>query len=239
MEKNLTVKGKILTFLTERGIKKADFFKLAGIEPSNFKGKNMTSQPGGEMIVKVLTLYPELSADWLLRDQGEMLKPNVPAVTAQGTDAADGRPIANDKDTDNFRITQEKGQGKPYYDVDFIGGFSEIFNDQTTVPSCNVVVPGFEKASLWCNVTGHSMEPKINHGDIIALRECTVNDIQYGEIYAVVLDTIRTIKILRRGSTPDVLRYVPINIQNFDEQEFPVARILHIFEVLGSVAKFF
>ena len=73
------------------------------------------------------------------------------------------------------------------------------------------------------------MEPKINHGDIIALRECTVNDIQYGEIYAVVLDTIRTIKILRRGSTPDVLRYVPINIQNFDEQEFPVARILHIF----------
>ena len=239
MEKNLTVKGKILTFLTERGIKKADFFKLAGIEPSNFKGKNMTSQPGGEMIVKVLTLYPELSADWLLRDQGEMLKPNVPAVTAQGTDAADGRPIASDKDTDNFRITQEKGQGKPYYDVDFIGGFSEIFNDQTTVPSCNVVVPGFEKASLWCNVTGHSMEPKINHGDIIALRECTTDDIQYGEIYAVVLDTIRTIKILRRGSTPDVLRYVPINIQNFDEQEFPVARILHIFEVLGSVAKFF
>lgn len=239
MEKNLTVKGKILTFLTERGIKKADFFKLAGIEPSNFKGKNMTSQPGGEMIVKVLTLYPELSADWLLRDQGEMLKPNVPAVTAQGTDAADGRPIASDKDTDNFRITQEKGQGKPYYDVDFIGGFSEIFNDQTTVPSCNVVVPGFEKASLWCNVTGHSMEPKINHGDIIALRECTTDDIQYGEIYAVVLDTIRTIKILRRGSTPDVLRYVPINIQNFDEQEFPVARILHIFEVLGSVARFF
>ncbi len=239
MEKNLTVKGKILTFLTERGIKKADFFKLAGIEPSNFKGKNMTSQPGGEMIVKVLTLYPELSADWLLRDQGEMLKPNVPAVTAQGTDAADGRPITSDKDTDNFRITQEKGQGKPYYDVDFIGGFSEIFNDQTTVPSCNVVVPGFEKASLWCNVTGHSMEPKINHGDIIALRECTTDDIQYGEIYAVVLDTIRTIKILRRGSTPDVLRYVPINIQNFDEQEFPVARILHIFEVLGSVARFF
>ena len=55
----------------------------------------------------------------------------------------------------------------------------------------------------------------------------------------MVLDTLRTIKILRRGSSPDVLRYVPINIQNFDEQEFPVSRILHIFEVLGSVAKFF
>lgn len=83
------------------------------------------------------------------------------------------------------------------------------------------------------------MEPKINHGDIIALRECTIQDVQYGEIYAVVLDTIRTIKILRRGSTPDVLRYVPINKAEFDDQEFPISRIINVFEVLGSVAKFF
>ena len=82
------------------------------------------------------------------------------------------------------------------------------------------------------------MEPKINHGDIIALRECSINDIQYGEIYAVVLDTIRTIKILRRGSSSDVLRYVPIN-QDFDEQEFPISRIIRVFEVLGSIARFF
>ena len=61
----------------------------------------------------------------------------------------------------------------------------------------------------------------------------------YGEIYAVVLDTIRTIKILRRGSTPDVLRYVPINKAEFDDQEFPISRIINVFEVLGSVAKFF
>lgn len=83
------------------------------------------------------------------------------------------------------------------------------------------------------------MEPKITHGDILALRECTVSDIQYGEIYAVVLDTIRTIKILRRGSSPDVLRYVPINISAYDEQEYPISRILRIFEVVGSISKFF
>lgn len=89
--------------------------------------------------------------------------------------------------------------GTPYYDVDFIGGFDEVFNSQVNIPATNIVIRGFEKASLWCNVTGHSMEPKINHGDIIALHQCTLNDIQYGEIYAVVLDTIRTIKILRRS----------------------------------------
>ena len=51
-----------------------DFFEATGIQSSNFKGKNMSSQPGGDMIVKVLTMYPLLSAEWLLRGEGNMLK---------------------------------------------------------------------------------------------------------------------------------------------------------------------
>lgn len=133
----------------------------------------------------------------------------------------------------------QPGEGKPYYDVDFLGGFNEIFNCQDTVPVANIVIRGFEKSDLWCNVTGHSMEPKINHGDIIALRRCTLDDVQYGEIYAVVLDTIRTIKILRRSPDPDKLRFIPINQAAYDEQVYDKSRILHIFEVIGSISKFF
>lgn len=129
--------------------------------------------------------------------------------------------------------------GTPYYDVDFIGGFDEVFNSQVNIPATNIVIRGFEKVSLWCNVTGHSMEPKINHGDIIALHQCTLNDIQYGEIYAVVLDTIRTIKILRRSPDPDKLRFIPINTNDYDEQEFDKSRIINVFEVIGSISKFF
>lgn len=128
--------------------------------------------------------------------------------------------------------------GQPYYDVDFEGGFMELTNSQACVPTTNIVVRGFEKADLWCNVTGHSMEPKISHGDIIALHRCTVDDVQYGEIYAVVLDTIRTIKILRKGSTPDSFLFVPIN-SDYDPQEYPKSRILNVFEVIGSISKFF
>ena len=124
--------------------------------------------------------------------------------------------------------------GTPYYDVDFIGGFDEVFNSQVNIPATNIVIRGFEKASLWCNVTGHSMEPKLNHGDIIALRQCTLNDIQYGEIYAVVLDTIRTIKILRRSPDPGKLRFIPINTEDYDEQEFDKSRIVNVFEVIGN-----
>lgn len=175
-----------------------------------------------------------VSSRWLLTGEGDM-------ISEDFADCQTNRRKFSEKDDNSSvqpKISFEIGQGTPYYDVDFLGGFSEIINSQTTVPTCNIIVPGFEKATVWCNVTGHSMEPKICHGDIIALRECAIPDIQYGEIYAVALDTLRTIKILRRGTTPDVLRYVPIN-PDFDDQEFPIARILHVFEVLGSIAKFF
>ena len=141
--------------------------------------------------------------------------------------------------TEGLTTSMSQSVGTPYYDVDFIGGFNEVFNSQVNIPTTNIVIRGFEKASLWCNVTGHSMEPKINHGDIIALRQCTLNDIQYGEIYAVVLDTIRTIKILRRSPNPDKLRFIPINTAEYDEQEFDKSRIVNIFEVIGSISKFF
>ena len=187
------------------------------VKPAKFSEiLNGRMMAGADMMALLCSEY-NISASYLLTGEGNMFKEENPPAS----------------------ISNDPSIGKPYYDVDFIGGFSEIFNNQTTVPACNVLVPGFEKASLWCNVTGHSMEPKINHGDIIALHECTIKDIQYGEIYAVVLDTIRTIKILRRGSTPDKLLYVPINKPDYEEQEFAISRIIKVFEVIGSISKFF
>ena len=164
--------------------------------------------------------YPQYSPEWLLTGKGNMLKGKESAAEISSI------------------VSYDPKVGQPYYDVDFLGGFSEVYNSQVSLPEHNIIVPGFDRANLWCNVTGHSMEPQISHGDIIALRPCTIADIQFGEIYAVVLDTIRTIKILRKGSSKDFLRYVPIN-PNFEEQEFAVSRIINVFEVIGSISKFF
>lgn len=173
--------------------------------------------------------YPRYSTGWLLTGAGSMLKDDLNGIKTI------------DEANPSFMPTTSMNPsvGTPYYDVDFIGGFDEVFNSQVNIPATSIVIRGFEKASLWCNVTGHSMEPKINHGDIIALRQCTLNDIQYGEIYAVVLDTIRTIKILRRSPDPSKLRFIPINTEDYDEQEFDKSRIMNVFEVIGSISKFF
>lgn len=226
------IKQKILLYLTKKGISAYEFYKNSGVTRGVLSQNNGITE---DNIARFLAYAPDVNAEWLLTGMGDMLKQDFSIMQENQEEISDPSDIPSPEP----RISMEVGQGIPYYDVDFIGGFSEIFNSQTTVPACNIIVPGFEKATAWCNVTGHSMEPRINHGDIIALRQCTVHDIQYGEIYAVVLDTIRTIKILRKGSTPDVLRYVPINTDGFDEQEFSISRINNIFEVLGSVARFF
>lgn len=173
--------------------------------------------------------YPRYSTGWLLTGAGSMLKDDLNGIKTIDEASPSFMPTTS----------MNPSVGTPYYDVDFIGGFDEVFNSQVNIPATNIVIRGFEKASLWCNVTGHSMEPKINHGDIIALRQCTLNDIQYGEIYAVVLDTIRTIKILRRSPDPSKLRFIPINTEDYDEQEFDKSRIMNVFEVIGSISKFF
>lgn len=192
----------------------ADILGVSKTTLSNWKSRNSLDFP------LVFSLCEHISLDWLLTGKGKMLKSN-----------------AQEDEEAAPKISYNPQVGQPYYDVDFLAGFDEVFNSQVSIPACNVVVPGFTRVSLWCNVTGHSMEPQINHGDMIALRECTVRDIQYGEVYAVVLDTIRTIKIIRKGSSPKVLRYIPVN-EKYDEQEFEIERIIKVYEVVGNISKF-
>lgn len=220
------IKQNILLYLENKGVTPYEFYKESGVTRGILQQNNGISE---DNIARFLAYAPDVNIEWLLTSKGSMIK-----------DGSTDIQISNDTTTSSMPTTSmNPGIGTPYYDVDFIGGFDEVFNSQVNIPATNIVIRGFEKASLWCNVTGHSMEPKINHGDIIALHQCTLNDIQYGEIYAVVLDTIRTIKILRRSPNPDKLRFIPINTNDYDEQEFDKSRIINAFEVIGSISKFF
>lgn len=219
------IKQNILLYLAQKGVSPYEFYKESGVTRGILQQNNGISE---DNITRFLAYAPDVSVEWLITGRGEMLS-TMQEKKQEKSDSEEKLP----------KVSYNPTIGKPYYDVDFLGGFNEIVNSQVTIPTNNIVIQGFEKADFWCNVTGHSMGPKINHGDIIALHKCTLEDIQYGEIYAVVLDTLRTIKILRRSSNPKKLRFVPINTTDYDEQEYPVERIMNVFEVIGSISKFF
>ena len=142
--------------------------------------------------------------------------------------------------TEVVKVT-DKPKGAPYYNVDFIGGFDLVFNDQTVNPEYYIDCKPYNREGvLWCNITGHSMEPEIHHGDMIALRE--IKDwkdfIVYGEIYAIVTkNDLRTVKTIRRGSSEDKYLLVPVNT-DYDEQEIKKEDVSRMFEVLGSIKRF-
>lgn len=129
--------------------------------------------------------------------------------------------------------------GVPYFDEDFVLGFSEIGFPSSEKPQYLVQMPKYSNATLWCNATGHSMEPEINSGDVIALQ--LIEDPSFllmGELYAIVTKNgLRTIKRLGRGCDDDHYRLIPTN-KDYDEQEIPKKMILRVFRVLGNLHSF-
>lgn len=132
-------------------------------------------------------------------------------------------------------------RGKPYYDVDFLGGFDIILNDQTVNPEYLIDFKKYDDADYWCNITGHSMEPLISNGDIIAIKELKHwrDFILYGEVYGIITEDMRTVKVVTRSDRgEDFLRLVPTNISDeYQPQDIPVHLITHVFRVLGCMKK--
>ena len=87
------------------------------------------------------------------------------------------------------------------------------------------------------------MSPRINSGDKICIREIRIDDIIYGEIYALVIGEsydMRTVKWITRSPEAGMIRLVPENKdpRYGDYQDIRIADIRKVFKVLGAVRSF-
>ena len=111
---------------------------------------------------KVFSKCEHINIDWLLTGRGSMLK-------------SEGVALMGEQEVKKEEVLPEVNyeyKGAPYYNVDFIGGFDLVLNDQTRNPDYYINFAPYNKDGvLWCNITGHSMEPELNNGDFIAMKE--------------------------------------------------------------------
>lgn len=163
--------------------------------------------------------FEDVNLNWLLTGEGEMLKAETEAP----------------EDTPEISYTD----GVPYYDEFFECGFDELVPSDTRNPDFLVRMPGYDKATMWCNASGASMEPEINNGDLIAMQ--LIQDISflpYGDIYGIITTNgMRTIKRLGRSSQPGCYRLIPTN-KDYDEQDLPIRLIAVVYRVLGALKTF-
>ena len=207
-----------------------EYYKLKGnAELARFLGvaPNTITNWYGRKTFDIDVIYTkcvDIDMNWLLTGEGNML--------SSESEKEEKLPSVN-----------QTYEGAPYFNVDFIGGFDLIVNDQTVNPDFYINYPPYNQPGVvWCNLTGHSMEPEISNGDIIALREVTT-PIQYlpaGEIYGIVTEEYRTVKRVRLSQKEGYIRLIPSNkSEEFCEQEIPISMILKVYAVLGSIRKFF
>ncbi|WP_305239803.1 LexA family transcriptional regulator [uncultured Muribaculum sp.] len=174
------------------------------------------STPGYDVLRKIVEMSTaSINETWLLTGEGEMYSKENPVPQISYTD------------------------GAPYYDESFELGFDELMAPSYENPEYLIRMPGYEKATLWCNASGHSMEPEINNGDIVALRR--IDDfsfLPFGDIYGIITTNgLRTIKRLGKSATPGCYRLIPTNPE-YDEQDIPLEKILIVYRVMGAMKSF-
>ena len=210
--------------LKENNMSQKEFAKgtggIAFIYPGIYK--NAQKNPGDIKVLKswiaaLLKMFPDYSEEWILTGEGSKFKANQVAVKEY-------------LDT----------PGVPYYAVDFLGGFDPVFNNQTSTPDGYISFPHIRGAQYWVDISGKSMSPLIDPGDVIALKQIEdwPNNILYGEVYALVTQQYRTVKRIRKSEIAGYIRLVPEN-PDYDPQDIPASSVIAIFQVLGCAKKLF
>lgn len=212
----MDLKERINLFLEHKKINRSAFEKASGL--SNGYTRNIKESIGGTKLEGILNAFPELNRVWLLTGEGEMLVDDRNDISAQEVSFTNG---------------------VPYFDESFECGFDELTPSNVYNPDYLIRMPGYEKATLWCNATGHSMEPEISNGDIIALQ--LIEDpsfLPFGDVYGIITTNgMRTVKRLGRSSREGFYRLIPTN-KEYDEQEIPIRMISVVYRVMGAMKPF-
>lgn len=219
----LTVKERILQFLDEKEISKTLFFNKVGISPSNFKGAGKKSSIGSDLVVKILTEYPELSPEWVMLGEGEMLR-------------APSKQAANDpkKEIIPSHTPQE---GIPLIPIEAWAGSLNGEDCSIMEDECErYIVPSIKDADFLITVRGDSMTPKYYSGDIVACRKVFLSDLwfQWGKVYIIDTNQGSLLKKVRRGSSDETITLVSENPE-YEPFELRKDQIYNIAIVQGVI----
>jgi repressor LexA len=208
------IKERVIQFVDYKRIKKEDFFKISDISASNFKGKGAESELGGDKVVKILTSYPEINPEWLLIGKGEMLKSEKKVIEAPSP-----------------------SHGIPLVGIEAFGGLGSLdmaISEQDI--QARYVIPDFERSDFMLRVTGNSMSPTYNSGDVVACKLIQEsNFIQWGRPHIIgTRDQGIMIKRLKPGPDKDTYMAVSDN-NNYEPFHLPVSQITSIALVTGMI----
>lgn len=187
-EKSL-IKQNISLYLANKGVSDYEYYRSSGTTRGILGQNNGISE---DNIARFLAYAPDVNPEWLLTGRGSMLKTKDTLCEPH----TGSEHLSSLKDTDKIAYEQEKKsrkspKGIPLIPLEAVAGFPAADSEGVYLEDCeHYSIPEFEAkgANFLIRVSGDSMMPLYNNGDIIACRK--IRDIlffQWGGIY--VLDT--------------------------------------------------
>lgn len=218
----MTIKEKIQQYIDFKGISVYRLEAEAGLS-KGYWGK--TKSISADIATKISRVYSDISTDWLLRDEGEMLINKERA----------NKIISIPKEA----ISTNKRKGALIYDIDATCGFDgrDIeFVDEKIVGSIDA--PEINPESKIIFATGDSMLPLITSGDRIVIRRIESWDyFNYGQVYLIITNEYRFIKRVRKHPK-DEENLILLRSENpdYDDIDLPKKEIIHLFIVENILA---
>ena len=233
-EQNISpIKQRILLFAGTLGISKRDFYTKIGVSRGTLESKTGITE---DVITKVFATYPEVSVEWLMTGNGEMLKdsPLCKVKSKKNTDIMDVG--GEESSVPMAHHATDPNEGIPLIPIEAMAG--ALTSEQTVLEyECErYVVPVFKGADFLIPVKGSSMYPKYSSGDIVACQRVPMSDLffQWNKVY--VIDTCQgaLIKRIKPGSDKDHVLIVSDN-EKYDPFELPCSAIHAVALVIGVI----
>lgn len=219
----LEIIERIKYLIRESRVPQYKFAERIGMNACNLSKHLGGKLPVSDILLNKIVVSTGVSKRWLRTGED----------TPYGKEKLPSVIVSND---DIFKPAARKGT--PVYDIDVTAGASEramLFADDSVVG--NIEMPGVPEDSFIVRVSGDSMRPVINNGDLVALKQVKNPDIIYwGQIYVLLLEDYRMIKYVRkhkdkskiilRSENPD---YDDIEVKRSDIRDMMlVTNIIHI-----------
>lgn len=143
-----TVKGRLLTYLKEQRIPQTEFCRKLGVA-STYIGVIRKSIPA-EKINRIVSLYPNLSRDWLLYGEGDM-------YARQSNDPR--------------RFLMDAGYMVPLLPVTAFAGNITAWSQSVNAGDCEKVISPVQGVDFAIRISGDSMEPDFHDGTIVFIKK--------------------------------------------------------------------
>jgi len=210
MQENSPIKARILQYLDYKQITRYKFYQNTGITRGILDQNNGISE---ENIARFIAYYKDVSYEWLLTGEGNMLKIE-----------------------DTLQAHRVETGGIPLIPINAMAGIAKGEVSVLDYECEHYIVPIFKEAEFLIPVKGSSMIPKYNSGDIIACKWVPIVDIffQWNKVYVLDTNQGALIKRIHPGKDDQHIQLVSDN-DKYPPFQIALSSINAIAIVIGVI----